>query len=107
MQGCLGVAEELVGPEAAKRVRIEADDYKTKGLHIFEVIDPVCGEDSQVLNSETWQDIEFEVALDSGSQDHVCDELDCPGYTTVAGPGSTRGQCFEMEVDGIILVSGS
>ena len=32
--------------------------------------------------------------MDSGSQDHVCDEVDCPGYTTVSSPGSSRGQCF-------------
>ena len=47
-----------------------------------------------MLNNETWQDIEFEVALDSGSQDHVCDEVDCPGYDTKPSPGSSRGQCF-------------
>ena len=51
-------------------------------LNLFEVSDPQ-GSDSQVLaNEQEWQDIEFEVALDSGSQDHVCDEEDCPGYLT-------------------------
>ena len=46
------------------------------------------------MSNEKWEDIEFEVALDSGSQEHVCDEVDCPGYSTVASPGSSRGQCF-------------
>ena len=50
--------------------------------------------DSQVMSNEVWQDVEFDVALDSGSQDHVCDEVDCPGYETQPSPGSSRGQCF-------------
>ena len=49
--------------------------------------------DSAILSNE-WEDVEFEVALDSGSQDHVCDEVDCPGYSTEQSPGSARGQCF-------------
>ena len=50
---------------------------------------------AEVLASEIeWQDVEFEVALDSGAQDHVCDEVDCPGYVTEVSPGSSRGQCF-------------
>ena len=64
-----------------------------KGLHLFETIDPV-GDDRAILSNEEWQDVEFEVALDSGSQDHVCDEVDCPGYATEPSPGSSRGQCF-------------
>ena len=41
-------------------------------------------------------DIEFEVALDSGSQEHVCDEQDCPGYLTTPSPGSKPGRCFRV-----------
>ena len=52
------------------------------------------GQDQQVLANETWVDVEFDVALDSGSQEHVCDEVDCPGYVTEPSPGSSRGQCF-------------
>ena len=92
----LGVAEELVGLAAAKHVRFEACDddvdRRQSGLFLFEVEDPIA--DSHILNNERWHDIEFEVALDSGSQDHVCHEDDCPGYTTEASPGSSRGQCF-------------
>ena len=60
---------------------------------MFEVADPI-GDQSELLANEAWQDVEFEVALDSGSQDHVCDEIDCPGYVTEPSPGSMRGQCF-------------
>ena len=67
---------------------------KSASVNIFEVSEPIAGGDQAILSNETWEDIEFEVALDSGSQDHVCDEVDCPGYTTVASPGSARGQCF-------------
>ena len=35
---------------------------------------------SELNVNEAWTDVEFEVALDSGSQDHVCDEADTPGY---------------------------
>ena len=48
----------------------------------------------QVLSNTTWVDVEFDVALDSGSQEHVCDEVDCPGYMLEDSPGSSRGQCF-------------
>ena len=97
----LGVLDEV-----AARRRVRFADEGTRGatmttgyisdlqLNLFEVSDPQ-GSDSQVLaNEQEWQDIEFEVALDSGSQDHVCDEEDCPGYLTEVSPGSSRGQCF-------------
>ena len=48
------------------------------------------------LSNENWTDVEFAVASDSGSQEHVCDEVDCPGYTPAASPGSERGQCFTV-----------
>ena len=47
-----------------------------------------------MLSNANWVDSEFEVALDSGSQEHVCDEDDCPGYLTCPSPGSECGQCF-------------
>ena len=99
--GSSGVLDEV-----AARRRVRFADEVTRGatmttgyisdlkLNLFEVSDPQ-GSDSQVLaNEQEWQDIEFEVALDSGSQDHVCDEEDCPGYLTEVSPGSSRGQCF-------------
>ena len=43
---------------------------------------------------EKWCDLEFEVAFDSGPQGHVFDEVDTPGYSLEASPGSSRGQCF-------------
>ena len=48
----------------------------------------------EILSDELWEDIKFEVALVSASQDHVCDELDCSGYFSEVSPGSSRGQCF-------------
>ena len=38
--------------------------------------------------------MEFEVALDSGSTDHVCHPGDLPGYVIEASPGSRAGQGF-------------
>ena len=44
--------------------------------------------------NEDWCDVEFEVAFISGSQDHVCDDADTPGYVLESSPGSRRGQSF-------------
>ena len=98
----LGVVDEVMQVQRRKTVRFADYDggvirlaavCDPKGVHIFEVCEPI-GSDDQALLSTEWEDIEFEVALDSGSQDHVCDEVDCPGYLTEVSPGSSRGQCF-------------
>ena len=46
--------------------------------------------------SDAWEDLEFEVALDSGSVVHVCALGDCPGYLLQDSPGSKVGQQFSM-----------
>ena len=38
--------------------------------------------------NETWEDLEFEVALDSRSIVHVCAPADCPEYLLQESPGS-------------------
>ena len=43
-----------------------------------------------------WEDIEFEVALDSGSIVHVCSSTDAPGYDVRESAGSKRGQKFTV-----------
>ena len=47
-----------------------------------------------LVSSAEWVDVEFEVALDSGSTDHVCHSGDAPGYLVEASPGSKVGQGF-------------
>ena len=47
-----------------------------------------------VGTNETWEDLEFEVALDSGYVVHVCAPADCPGYFVQESPGNGRGQQF-------------
>ena len=63
-------------------------------IHIIETLEPggilMAGESSK------WQDVEFEVALDSGSVVHVCSMEDVPGYDVGESPGSRRGQEFLM-----------
>ena len=50
-----------------------------------------------LVNEETvWEEVEFEVALDSGSVVHVCAMTDTPGYSLQPSPGSKRGQNFMM-----------
>ena len=62
-------------------------------MHMF--TDEDDDEDAECLNNEEeWQDIEIEVALDSGSIVNVCHEDDAPGYELVESPGSKRNQHF-------------
>ena len=49
---------------------------------------------SILANDSEWIDVEFEVALDSGSTDHVCHSGDVLGYVVEASPGSRAGQGF-------------
>ena len=58
--------------------------------------------DQILLNDEGWKDLEFEVALDSGSVVHVCGVEDVPGYRVGESPGSRRGQEFLMGDGGLI-----
>ena len=65
-------------------------------------------EKEAVLMAENgkWEDIEFEVALDSGSVVHVCGPADYPGYLLQESPGSRRGQMFQMGDGGEIANMG-
>ena len=51
-------------------------------------------EQSILVNDAEWIDVEFEVALDGGSTDHVCHSADVPGYVIEASPGCRVGQGF-------------
>ena len=52
-------------------------------------------EDVELLvNEQEWEDVEFEVALDSGSIVNVCHPDDCPGYAITESVGSKSGQNF-------------
>jgi hypothetical protein len=61
-----------------------------------------ASEPQHILVNEAWKDLEFEVALDSGSVVHVCSQDDCPGYMLAESPGSRRGQEFLMGDGGTI-----
>ena len=50
----------------------------------------IKGPCSEILLNETWRDLEFEVALDSGAVVHVCAPADCPGYNVLESPGSRQ-----------------
>ena len=58
-------------------------------LNVFEA------EDMELLvNEREWEDVQFEVALDSGSIVNVCHPDDCPGYAITESAGSRAGQNF-------------
>ena len=61
-------------------------------INLFTIAD----ETQEILLAESWKDIEFEVALDSGSVVHVCAPVDVPGYKTEESAGSKRKQNFLM-----------
>jgi hypothetical protein len=67
-------------------------------INILEVRDG----DAVYVNEEAWRDIEFEVALDSGSVVHVCSLEDVGGYKLEESAGSRRGQEFLMGDGGTI-----
>ena len=66
-------------------------------INILTVADP-----QEILATTAWEDVEFEVALDSGSVVHVCAPSDIPGYHVGESPGSKRGQEFLMGDGGTI-----
>ena len=72
------------------------------GIGMSDVLAPInlitTAEENAILLSDDaeWQDLEFEVALDSGSVVHVCSLTDCPGYGLEESPGSKRKQHFLM-----------
>ena len=47
-----------------------------------------------LANDEPWEDLRFEVVLDSGTVDHMCDAVDTPGYKLEDSPGKARGQHY-------------
>ena len=64
-------------------------------------------QDAILTNTDAeWEDLEFEVALDSGSVVHVCSLEDCPGYKLAESPGSRRKQEFLMGDGGTIANLG-
>ena len=67
-------------------------------VHVLTFAEP----ENILLSDENWKDIEFEVALDSGSVVHVCSMDDVPGYQLGESPGSRRGQEFLMGDGGLI-----
>ena len=55
-----------------------------------------------LIANEDWNDLESEVALDSGAVIHVYSLSDCPGYELDESPGSKRGQVLRLGDGGTI-----
>jgi hypothetical protein len=125
--GQTGAGRRAVVKALAAKQRIEGDDeleevYSRKSEHklvvprsmrdtlrsigLGDILAPlkliIAVGPQHTLVNETWQDIEFEVALDSGSVVHVCSVDDCPGYRLGESAGSRRGQEFLMGDGGTI-----
>ena len=72
-------------------------------MNVIEIDDP---EEILVAGASEWEDVIFEVALDSGSVVNVCSKDTCPGYVVGSSPGSLRGQKFLMGDGGAIRNKG-
>ena len=72
-------------------------------LHMLEVVET---QQQIIMSGDAWRDLEFEVALDSGSVVHVCSRDDCPGYELAESPGSRRRREFLMGDGGTIPNQG-
>jgi hypothetical protein len=65
--------------------------------HVLEPVNLLVGADGPILSAESeWQDVEFEVALDSGSVVHVAAEGDTPMYVLDSSPAAR--QCAQFVV---------
>ena len=100
--------EELYNGRANGELRVPNELRETmRDIGLGELLAPVnlitVTEVAEVLvDTDSWKDIGFEVALDSGSVVHVCSIDDCPGYRVGESPGSRRGQEFLMGDGGTI-----
>ena len=74
-----------------------------RGINLFE--SDIDTQDDEV-NINEWIDVEFDVALDSGSIVHVCRDSDTPGYEVQESAGSRRGQNFLVGNGGKMLNLG-
>lgn len=72
-------------------------------LNLFEIL---AADEPLLMAGDSWSDLEFEVALDSGAVVHVCAPEDCPGYLLAESPGSKQGQRFLMGDGGTIANLG-
>ena len=64
-------------------------DDSGSGVHLFDYgKQPVMAADAE------WVDVEFDACIDSGCVEHVCDDVDTPGYAVEASAGSRRGSNF-------------
>ena len=100
--------EQMYAGNSSSKLRVpQALRGTLQEIGLGDLLSPVnlvtVKETAEVLvNDEAWRDIEFEVALDSGSVVHVCSIDDCPGYRVAESPGSRRGQDFLMGDGGTI-----
>ena len=86
------IIKQLDVRKTGKRIKISVDGEPAIPINIF-----IAEDDGPILmndGEQEWEDVEFEVALDSGSIVNVCHEDDAPGYLLQESPGSRRGQNF-------------
>ena len=97
----LGVGPEhpqvrkLLGIDTAKPKERQGRWVGRAWVNCLEVLED---EEAEILatSTEEYPEVEFEVALDSGSVVHVCANADTLGYVLEESPGSRRGQQFLM-----------
>ena len=83
---------------------LEAHRFPVLGgsTHLLEATTPP----QMMVNEAQWEDVEFEVALDSGCTDHVCADVGSPGYVLEESPASRCGGGFTIGDGGILPNQG-
>ena len=96
-----GELEKLVDGEATEKLNAPPRiRHLMNAMNLGHVLSPInlfeFGSCEVMMNETKWEDVEIEVALDSGSVVHVASESDTPCYTLDSSPGAR--QCNEFIV---------
>ena len=99
--------EQMDYRKTGQRISVSTDGGKAVPVNLF-TVDRDADDAPILLNGaeEQWQDVEFEVALDSGSIVNVCHSDDAPGYDLAESPGSRKGQHFIVGDGGTLANQG-
>ena len=95
-----GDAAEREGLKVGEGLKAHSFPVLGGGTHLMEATSPA----QVMVNEASW--VEFEVALDSGCTDHVCSDLDAPGYALEESAASRCGGGFTIGDGGILPNQG-
>ena len=72
-------------------------------MNLFEI---VAADEPLLMAGDSWSDLEFEVALDSGAVVHVCAPEECPGNLLAEYWEASKGRCSSWAMVGPLPTLG-